>query len=95
MTFAKPPTTDNFEDKLRPKPCSRCYVLADHDDLIKYGSFCPSCYESYCQQAPKYPEELNTHKGDPRGWAKRIVDQHNAGKPVRPLALRFAQEALA
>jgi hypothetical protein len=95
MTFAKPTTTDNFEEKIRPKPCSRCYVLSDHDNLIKYGSFCPSCYKSYCQQAPNYPHELNTHKGDPRGWAKRIIEKHNAGKSVSSIALRFAKEALS
>ncbi len=93
MSFAKP-QTDKFEDALRPKPCSRCFRLSDHDDLIKYGSFCVSCYESYCKDVPKYPAELNKYLGDPKAWAKRILDKHNAGIEVRPIALKFAKEAL-
>ena len=93
MSFAKP-QTDKFENALRPKPCSRCFRLSDHDDLIKYGSFCLSCYESYCKDAPKYPAELNKYLGDPKAWAKRILDKHKEGIEVRPIALKFAKEAL-
>ena len=93
MSFAKP-QTDKFEDALRPKPCSRCFRLSDHDDLIKYGSFCVSCYESYCKDAPTTPVELKKYLGDPKAWAKRILDKHNVGIEVRPIALKFAKEAL-
>ena len=93
MTFAKP-QTDKFEGALRPKPCSRCFKLSDHEDLIKYGSFCKACYEVYCYDAPGYPQELNKYIGDSKGWAKRIIDKHNAGIEVRFIALQLAKEAL-
>lgn len=31
---------------------------------------------------------------DHKAWARRIVANHDAGQPVRPICLRFAQEAL-
>ena len=27
-----------------PKPCTRCFKLSKHEDLMKYGSFCKACY---------------------------------------------------
>jgi hypothetical protein len=94
MSFAKPENKDNFENKSRLTPCSRCFRLSENDDLIKYGSFCKSCYEVYCYDVPSYPQELNKYFGDPKGWAKRILDKQKAGIDVRPIALKFAKEAL-
>ena len=34
------------------------------------------------------------YRGDPKGWAKRIVDQHEAGWRVSPIALKFAKEVI-
>lgn len=31
---------------------------------------------------------------DPKQWAREILDQHQAGKKVRPITLKFAREAL-
>lgn len=31
---------------------------------------------------------------DPRAWAKRIIDKHEAGISINPTTLKFAQEAL-
>ena len=91
MTFAKPETT---KEAFKDIPCSRCFRLAPYDDLVKYGSFCKACYDVYCYDVPSYPTELNKYLGDPKGWAKRIIDKHNAGENVRPLTLQFAREAL-
>jgi hypothetical protein len=38
------------------------------------------------------PKEYNP--ADPRAWAKRIIDKHEAGIAVNPATLKFAQEAL-
>lgn len=38
--------------------------------------------------------DLTKPQGDPKAWARRIIAQHEAGKPVRPIVLRFAREAL-
>jgi hypothetical protein len=38
--------------------------------------------------------EPNKYLNDPRAWAKRIIDKHNAGQPVAKIALEFAQEAI-
>jgi hypothetical protein len=100
MTFAKP-ERDNYRGgkvdndlPSSPKPCSKCYSVTDHDDLMKYGSWCFRCYDSYCRQTPPYMAEPNKYPNDPRGWAKRIIDKHNAGQPVAKIALEFAQEAI-
>lgn len=78
-----------------PKPCTRCFKLSKHEDLMKYGSFCKACYEVYCYDAPAYPPELNKYLGDPKGWAKRIVDKHNADLPVARISLELARKALS
>ena len=36
----------------------------------------------------------NDHPGDPKGWAKRILDRHDAGLEVHALSLKFAKQAL-
>lgn len=36
----------------------------------------------------------NDNLGDPKGWAKRILDRHNAGLEVHALSLKFAKHAL-
>jgi hypothetical protein len=53
-----------------------------------------TCYDSYCRQTPSYMAEPNKYPNDPRGWAKRIIDKHNEGRPVARIALEFAREAL-
>jgi hypothetical protein len=78
-----------------PKPCTRCFRLSKHEDLMQYGSFCKACYDVYCYDAPAYPLELNKYLGNPKGWAKRIIDKHNAGIPVARISLEFAQQALS
>ena len=92
---------NTFEDRTHKehiagalKPCTRCFILSNHDDLVKYGSFCKACYDVYCYDAPAYPAELNKYLGDPKGWAKRIIDKHNAGIQVRSYALKLAQQAI-
>ena len=78
----------------QPKPCTSCFRLTGHEILVKYGSLCEPCYQSYCRQAPAYMPELDKYKGDQRGWAKRIIDKHEAGIKVSQISLKFAQEAL-
>ena len=36
----------------------------------------------------------NDYVGDPKGWAKRIIDRHNASIEVHALSLKFAKQAL-
>lgn len=31
---------------------------------------------------------------DPKAWARRIIEAHEAGVPTRPISLRFAREAI-
>lgn len=78
----------------QPKPCTTCYTLTNHEVLIKHGSLCEPCFNSYCRQAPAYMPELEKYKGDPRAWAKRIIDKHKAGAKINQTSLKFAQEAL-
>ena len=82
------------EQPPQPKPCTTCFHLTKHEDLVKFGSLCEECFKSYCRQAPAYMPELDKYKGDPRAWAKRIIDKHEAGIAVNPTTLKFAQEAV-
>lgn len=93
MTFAKPKDIANSVSSPL-KPCSQCTNMTQQDTLIKYGSMCGPCFHSYCRQAPAYMPELDKYRGDPRAWAKRIIDKHQAGIYVNQVALKFAQEAL-
>lgn len=81
----------NFPSK---KPCNHCYQLTEHEDLMKYGAICKGCFDSYCKRSPDYVFDLDKYRGDPRGWAKRIIDKHNDGTFVNQTTLKFAQEAL-
>ena len=100
MTFAKP-EKDNYRGgkvdndvPAQPKPCSECRQITPHKDLMTYGARCMACYDSYCRQTPSYMAEPNKYLGDNKGWAKRIIDKHNEGRPVAKIALEFAREAL-
>lgn len=96
MSAYKNTNSDRKDGELpqQPKPCTTCFHLTKQDDLVRYGSLCEPCYQSYCRQAPAYMPELDKYKGDPRGWAKRIIDKHEAGIKVSQISLKFAQEAL-
>lgn len=96
MSTYKNNTSDKQEKDIpaQPKPCTMCFHLTKHEDLVKFGSICEDCFKSYCRQAPAYMPELDKYKGDPRGWAKRIIDKHEAGIKVSQISLKFAQEAL-
>jgi len=100
MTFAKP-EKDNYRGgrvdndvPAQPKPCSECRQITPHKDLMTFGARCMACYDSYCRQTPSYMAEPNKYLGDNKGWAKRIIDKHNEGRPVAKIALEFAREAL-
>ena len=100
MTFAKPEKDSYRGGKVdndvpaQPKPCSECHQITPHKDLMIYGARCMTCYDSYCRQSPSYMAEPNKYLGDNKGWAKRIIDKHNEGRPVAKIALEFAREAL-
>ena len=80
-------------DEVLPKPCTSCYILTKQEDLVKFGSVCEPCFQSYCRQAPPYI--LNKkYDGDPRGWAKRIIDKHNEGQMVSMAVLKMAKEVI-
>ena len=38
--------------------------------------------------------DLSQKSGDPKDWARRILNRHEAGEQIRPICLRFAREAL-
>jgi hypothetical protein len=100
MTFAKPEKDSYRGGKIdndapaQPKPCSMCHTLADQEDLIKYGSWCFRCYDGYCRRPSAYIAEPNKYPNDPKGWAKRLIDKHNAGLPVAKISLEFAKEVV-
>lgn len=95
MTFAKANKKQEEATFQPTKPCSQCNSMTKQEDLIKFGTMCFYCFQSYCRQAPAYMPELDKYRGDPRAWAKRIIDKNNAGIFVNQVALRFAKEALA
>jgi hypothetical protein len=100
MTFAKPEKDSYRGGKVdndiptQPKPCSECHQITPHKDLMTFGARCMACYDSYCRQTPSYMAEPNKYPNDPKGWAKRIIDKHNEGRPVAKIALEFARDVL-
>jgi hypothetical protein len=38
--------------------------------------------------------DLSDKTGDPKDWARRILNRHESGEELRPITLRFACEAL-
>jgi hypothetical protein len=97
MKFVKSntqPESDSHQSLPLPLPCSQCAGLTSKEDLSKYGTMCGGCFKSYCRNAPNYINTFDKYVGDPRGWAKRIMDRHAAGMHVNQTALKFAQEAL-
>jgi hypothetical protein len=73
--------------------CRDCYKVTSREEMSNYGLRCTHCYESWCRQAPPYIPQKDYGK-DSKGWARRIIDKHNDGQGVSPIALKFAKEAL-
>ena len=97
--FGKPSNNDYTHNDDRavpgqPKPCSFCFQLTKHEDLMTYGARCLRCYDAYCNQAPAYIAQSTKYQGDPKAWARRIIDRAAAGESIRPISLRYAREAL-
>ena len=76
------------------KSCCVCHQQTKHEDLMTFGARCKPCFESYCRQAPDYIHAKATYIGDPKAWARRLIDRHKAGETLRPISLRYAREAL-
>ena len=93
MSFAKPKEVANSVSSPL-KPCSQCLKMTRQESLVKLGTMCEPCFNSYCRQAPAYMPELDKYRDDPRGWAKRIVDKHKAGIYVNQIALKMAKEVI-
>ena len=83
------------EPKVVYNPCSQCKTMRLNEELIKYGSYCINCFDQYCKEAPSYfSDGLKSYSGDPKGWARRIIDRYASGRHVSEIALKFANEAL-
>lgn len=98
MTFAKANKTEQPDDDYRALLCTepgcgrrwsvnlgapKCSMhqwpdSKKADDFVARQNFVPKDYSP----------------ADPRAWAKRIIDKHEAGIAVNPTTLKFAQEAL-
>jgi len=75
--------------------CRICGASRLNEELIKYGSYCMNCFDQYCKQTPSYfNDDIKDYSGDPKGWARRIIDRHAAGRHVSKIALKLANEAL-
>ena len=74
--------------------CSRCMSRQLNSILINFGTTCESCFNAYCEQPNTYDLSYKKYEGDQKGWAKRIIDRHNSGEKIRPISLKFAEEAL-
>lgn len=74
--------------------CTKCFHLTEREELMKLGSMCKPCFDSYCRQAPAYMAELNRYNEDPKKWARRLLDREKEGVYVGSLALKFAKEVM-
>lgn len=73
--------------------CRDCYTTTTREEMSGYGLRCTKCYESWCRQAPAYVPQ-NDYPGDPRAWARRILDKRDQGLSVSAIAVKMAEEAL-
>ena len=73
--------------------CRDCHDVTTRENMSAYGTRCWRCHQHWCRSAPK-PEPQNSYVGDPKGWAKRIIDKSKMGLPVSSISLKFAKEAL-
>ena len=98
MSFIKPETKDALSSErdydLDLFNCKICFSQTIRKDMSTYGARCWKCYDDYCRQVPPIDPSLLTHKSDPLGWAKRIIDKHNSGKPVSKIGLEMAKQVL-
>jgi len=93
MSFKKSETQSD-DQKIVFGFCSKCLSKVLNEELIKFGTTCESCFNAYCQELSPYDPLYKKYDGDPKGWAKRIIDRHKSGEKVRPISLKFAEEAL-
>lgn len=61
---------------------------------MKFGARCYSCFAEYCKERIPNIQREDKYRGDPRGWARRIIDRHTDGEQIRPVTLQFAKNAL-
>lgn len=94
MSFIKSDTKQESTPSFAPKPCTICHQATNHENLMKFGARCYSCFAEYCKQRIPNIQREDKYRGDPKGWARRIIDRHNDGESIRPVTLRFAQDAL-
>lgn len=87
MPTNKPPTVLEFRAMaLRaPKP-----VMA----LLEGPKADPERVAEELRKASEAVRKPASNSIEPKAWAKRIIASHDAGYKVRPIALRFAREAL-
>ncbi|WP_157443353.1 hypothetical protein [Curvibacter lanceolatus] len=84
----KPPTVIEFRNLCRRAPMPEAPRLeapkADPErikaEIAKLG--------------PVREAVIRTGGADPKAWAKRLMDRHNAGEKLNPIQIRFAREAL-
>ena len=94
MTFAKPQKDSPLDDTrhlLCTEPgCGQTWTINLGKPLCSYHQWKddkPFVYPQYIDFGQKY-------LGDPKAWAKIILDKHEMGLPVSKIALEFAREAL-
>lgn len=86
--------TEQFEVSAAPAlSCRDCHSPTTFENMSNYGMRCWRCHQHWCRSAPK-PEPQNGYVGDPKGWAKRIIEKSEKGLPVSGISLKFAKEAL-
>ena len=85
---------EKFEVSAEPvMRCRDCQDTTTRENLSAYGLRCWRCYEHWCRSAPK-PETQKDYPGDPKAWARRILDKRDKGLPVSAVSLKLASEAL-
>jgi len=93
MSFKKSETQNEPEKEVYGL-CSRCMSRQLNSVLINFGTTCESCFNAYCDAPSPYDLSYKKYEGDSKGWAKRIIDRYESGEKVRPISLKFAQQAL-
>ena len=86
--------SEKFEVSAEPvHRCRDCHDVTTRENMSAYGLRCWRCYEHWCRSVPKH-EPQTDYPGDPKGWAKRIIEKSEKGLPVSAVSMKLAAEAL-
>jgi hypothetical protein len=73
--------------------CRKCFIRTSNKDLSNFGAMCKPCFDFYCSE-PVIMRSFNRYPGDPKGWARTLIEREIEGEKISEISIRFAKQAL-